>query len=258
MCERSHTLKREIRSKRYYIIQYKLNNPTAKAREIAEKCRSSTGYVNNVLSRHGKSVSLKREGYTRSNGRVSGHGLSFYEDRVLSSWYEDLRAPVLNARTGMKQIGFKSNGDPCTCQIHRGGRIIVFPHSLEWRNWLAEELVRKGWEKDRAELLVQNLHYTLKVAEGGVRVTEGFLPKDLLLKTDWGMVVVKDDSPTKNTLELKLSIPDMKKFLGLPEISHQLQILTQGTLTYNQSLRALIPLLVRLNNQLNSRKEGDV
>jgi len=158
----------------------------------------------------------------------------------------------------MKQIGFKSNGDPCTCQIHRGGRIIVFPHSLEWRNWLAEELVRKGWEKDRAELLVQNLHYTLKVAEGGVRVTEGFLPKDLLLKTDWGMVVVKDDSPTKNTLELKLSIPDMKKFLGLPEISHQLQILTQGTLTYNQSLRALIPLLVRLNNQLNSRKEGDV
>ena len=85
-----------------------------------------------------------------------------------------------------------------------------------------------------------------------MRVPEGFLPKDLLLKTDWGLVVVKDDSPTKNTLELKLSVPDMKKFLGLPEINHQLQMLTQGTMAYNQLIRALLPLIVRLNTQLSS------
>jgi hypothetical protein len=202
-------------------------------------------------------VSSERRGSDRSNGLVCGHGLSFYDDQVLPSWYNDLRAPVLNVRTGMKQIGCKANGDPCTCQIHRGGRIIVFPHSLEWRNRLAQELTCRGWDKDRAELLVQNLRYTLKVAEGGVRVPEGFLPKDLLLKTDWGLVVVKDDSPTKNTLELKLSVPDMKKFLGLPEIKHELEMLTQGTMAYNQLVRALLPLIVRLNNILSSRIQND-
>jgi hypothetical protein len=157
----------------------------------------------------------------------------------------------------MKQIGFKSNGDPCTCQIHRGGRIIVFPHSLGWRNWLAGELACKGWDKDRAELLVQNLNYTLINAEAGVKVPEGYLPKNLCLKTEWGVAVVKDDSPTKNTLELRLSVPDLKKFLGLPEIKHELQMLTQGTMAYNQLIRALLPLIVRLNNQLSSRPRND-
>ena len=43
-------------------------------------------------------------------------------------------------------------------------------------------------------------------------VPEGFLPKDLMVKTAWGFVLVKDDSQTKNSLEIKIDIP--KKLSG--------------------------------------------
>ena len=85
---------------------------------------------------------------------------------------------------------------------------------------------------------------------------EGFLPKDLFLKTEWGVVVVRDDSPTKNTLELKLSVPDLKRFLGLPEIQNELRMLTQGTMAYNQLVRALIPMIMQLKSKLSENNEN--
>jgi hypothetical protein len=86
---------------------------------------------------------------------------------------------------------------------------------------------------------------TVKVVEAGVKVPEGYLPKDLLLKTAWGFMLVRDDSPTKNTLEVKISVPDLERYLGLPEIKKQLDLLVQGGLTTQQLLRAAVALLLQ-------------
>jgi hypothetical protein len=169
----------------------------------------------------------------------------FYEDQVLPSWVEALRAPVVNPRTRMKQLGFLSAGDPVSAQFHRNGRVIVFPHGLEWREWLTEELTRRGWDSERAELLMRSLHFVVKTAEGGIRTHDGFLPKDLIVKTAWGFMLVKDDSPSKNTLEVRLSVPDLERYLGLPEIRKELEVLTHGSMTMQQVLRALVFLVKR-------------
>jgi hypothetical protein len=207
--------------------------------------KTTAGYVRNVIWTHGKQVTFERGRIDRSNGLVMSHGLMFYEDQVLPSWVETLQAPIANSRTGMKQLGFLADGDPVSAQFHRNGRVIVFPHSLEWREWLTEELTRRGWDAERASLLTRSLHFVVKTAEGGIRTQEGFLPKDLIVKTAWGFMMVKDDSPSKNTLEIRLSVPDLERYLGLPEIQKQLAILTQGTMTMQQALRALVFLVNR-------------
>jgi hypothetical protein len=169
----------------------------------------------------------------------------FYEDQVLPGWVEVLRAPVVNPRSGMKQLGFLAAGDPVSAQFHRNGRVIVFPHKVEWREWLTDELTRRGWDSERAELLTRSLHFAVKTAEGGIRTHDGFLPKDLMLKTSWGFMLVKDDSPSRNTLEVRLSVPDLERYLGLPEIRKELELLTHGTMTMQQALRALAILVKR-------------
>jgi len=190
----------------------------------------------------------------RSNGVVS-HGLTYYDDYVLPSWYQSLEAAVVNAKTGMKQVGFKAHGDPCSCQVHRNGRVFVFPHAVGWENWLTEALERAGWDRGCCELLVNNLRLTVKVIEAGVKVPEGFLPKDLYLKTDWGLVVVRDDSPSKNTLELKLSVPDMKRYLGLTEFRKQLELLAQSGMATNQLVRVLATAIMALTRKSGSTDE---
>ena len=42
-------------------------------------------------------------------------------------WLDVLVAPVVNVRTGMKQVGFEGRGDPCSCQIHGNGHFIIWP-----------------------------------------------------------------------------------------------------------------------------------
>ena len=241
--EDSHTVKSKEPTKRELIIRYHLNNPRMRANQIAQKAKTSVGYVWNVLSKYKKGMSSERFGSRRLYGGV--RGLSFFEDAVLPGWYEELRAPVVNSRTGMKQIGRKSEGDPCSLQIHRNGRVIIFPHAMGWQNWLADKLVEHGWSQSRAKLLVDNCNLTVKIVEAGVKVPRGLLPNDFLVKTTWGFMLVKDDSPTKNTLEIKISVPDLERYLGLPEIKKDLQLLIQGGLTHGQLLRAMLALLIQ-------------
>lgn len=242
--EISPSVKSEVQDKCQLIIRYKLNNPEMKASEIAQKARTTLGYVYNVLSDYKRRMKSERWGLGRSAGLV-GRGLSFYEDAVPWGWYGDLVAPVVNVRTGMKQVGFKAHGDPCSCQFHKNGRVVIFPHALGWQDWLIERLASCGWNRGRAEFLVMNCRLTVKVVEAGVKVPEGYLPKDLLLKTAWGFMLVRDDSPTKNTLEVKISVPDLERYLGLPEIKKQLDLLVQGGLTTQQLLRAAVALLLQ-------------
>lgn len=242
-CEDSHTVESEERTKREIIIHYHINNPRMKARQIARKAKTSVGYVWNVLSKYKAMMSSERWGSKRLYGGV--RGVSFFEDAVLSEWYDELRAPVVNSRTGMKQIGRKGNGDPCSLQIHRNGRVIIFAHALGWQDWLVDRLVECGWVQSRGRLLVDNCRLTVKVLEAGVKIPKGMLPRDLIVKTAWGFMLVRDDSPTKNTLEVKISVPDLERYLGLPEIRKKLQLLVQGGLTHGQLLRAVLALLIQ-------------
>ena len=224
--ENSHTVKHEKkRTKKQYIKQYILNNHYYEPSDIAQKANTSLSYVYNVISESKKSVRSERY-YSKHLGGLSSHGLSFFEDSVLSSWYDALNVPIVNPKTGMKQVGFKKKGEPCTCQVHRNGRVIVYPHGLGWKDWLVSELKSSGWEDDQAFLLIDSLHSSLKVAEVGVKTPEGYLPKNICLRTAWGVVVVKDDSPSKNTLEIKLNVPDLARFLGLPEIHKKLDLIS--------------------------------
>jgi len=241
--EYSRTVKSKERTKRELVIQYYINNPRMNARQIARKAKTSVGYVWNILSKYKREMSSERWGSKRLYGGV--RGLSFFEDAVLPEWYDELGAPVVNSRTGMKQIGLKSNGDPCSLQIHRNGRVIIFTHALGWQDWLVDRLMECGWAQSRGRLLVDNCRLTVKVLEAGVKVPKGIISKDLIVKTTWGFMLVRDDSPTKNTLEVKISVPDLERYLGLPEIRKKLQLLVQGGLTHEQLLRAALALLIQ-------------
>jgi hypothetical protein len=237
------TIDSEKQSKAYCIRQLRKNNPKMKGYEIAEKARTTTAYVYNVLSKAKRRSEVERRREDRLFGTV--HGGVCYRDVVLPEWYDCLRVPIVNSRTGMKQVGFLKNGDLCSCQVHKNGRVVVFPHALGWKEWLKEDLVRHGWDEGKASLLVDNLTIQVVLAEAGVKVHDGFLPKDILLKTSWGMAIVRDDSPTKNMLEVKLSVPDLNRYLGLPEFRNKLDLLVKGSMTANQLLRALITLLLK-------------
>lgn len=230
-------------SKASYIRQLKTHNPQMAAKDIAEKANTSVGYVYNVLSKAKQNGEVERRREDRLLGII--HGGVLYTCTILPSWYNALQAPIVNPRTGMKQVGFSKNHDPCTTQIHKNGTVVVFPHSLGWKEWLREALITCCWDQGKASLLLENLNLQVVLAEAGVKTSEGSLPKEVFLKTAWGMAIIRDDSPTKNMLEVKLSVPDLSRYLGLPEIKKELDLLTQGSMTINQLLRGLTTLLLR-------------
>src|SRR4030067_65557 len=87
----------------------------------------------------------------------------------------------------------------------------------------------------------------LTVVEGGVKPGEpSFLPKDIYLETAWGVGIVRDDTPEKGVLEVKLSVPDLNRYLGLPDIKKRLEVIEQGSLTHAQSQKAIEALLISL------------
>jgi len=184
-------------------------------------------------------------------GRIFAHGKVFYENWVSRDWFISLKAPVVNPRTDMKQLGFKGRGDPCSCQIHPNGHLVIWPRSSGWRDWLVEELSVCGWSRENATVVAYHSSLNVTVVEGGVKPGDpGFLPKDLYLETEWGAVLVRDDSPEKSVLELKLSIPDMRRYLDIPEIKQRLEVLEQGSLTVAQRLRAIEAILFGISRIL--------
>ena len=246
----------KVATKKDAILKYHVNSPQMTACEIAEKLKTTPSYVWKVLSEARKPSKVERG----RSGRLFGHGMLFYEDFVDKRWLADLDAGVVNSRTGMRQIGFKVDGDPCSCQIHINGHFVVFPHSNGWRSWLVDALVKHGWDRGRASLLVDHCQLTVKVAECGVKPLDpSFLPKDLYLETEWGLVVCRDNSPEKGVLELKLSIPKMQTYLGIPDVKKSLELLEQGSLNVAQRLRALEALFYMLIKllQKNQVLSGD-
>ena len=238
------------KTKKQFIIEYAKNNPFATALEIANKIHSTPSYVWKTLSQARKPSKDIRG----RSGRIFAHGKVFYEWWVTPDSVTALKAPIINVRTGMKQIGLIKLQDPCSCQIHSNGHLIIWIHSSGWREWLAEELTNFGWRNDLAQLIVEQAALNVNVVEGGVKPGDpAFLPKDLLLQMEWGAVLVRDDTPEKGVLELKLSVPDMQRFLGLPDIKKRLEVIEQGSMTHAQSQKIIEALLISLIRLLQTQ-----
>jgi hypothetical protein len=156
----------------------------------------------------------------------------------------------------MKQIGLIENNDPCSCQIHPNGHLIIWPRSIGWREWLSEKLQVFGWNRELSKLVVNQIILNVNVVEVGVKPGDpAFLPNDLFLKTDWGAVLVRDNTPEKGVLELKLSVPDLNAYLGLPEIRKKLEVIEQGSVTHAQSQKTIEALLFSLLRVLESQSK---
>jgi len=251
------TTRGKVPTKRELIIKYSVNNPRMTAFDIANKAHTTPNYVYKVLSevrRIGKKIRGRR-------GRIFAHGKIFYEYWVSRSSLATLNVPVVNLRTGMMQVGFAFKGDPCSCQIHQNGHLVIWPHRSGWREWLVKELSSKGWSRENSKVVVEHAGLNVKVAEGGVKPGDpAFLPKDFLLETEWGVVICKDDSPEKSVLELKLQIPQMQRYLGIPDLMKRLEVIEQGSVTVAQRQRAvealLYTLIKLLRKNLDSRFSG--
>ena len=160
-----------------------------------------------------------------------------------------LSAPIVNNRTGMKQIGFKGI-NPVSCQIHSNGRIIIWPHSTGWKDWLSSEFMRFGWSANIAKFVVEEAKINFCTIEAGTKpIDSSFLPTELNIEAEWGVALVRDNTPEKGVLEIKLDIPKMQHFLGLPEIRKRLAVIEQGSVTLNQTYKTVVALLLTLNKQ---------
>jgi hypothetical protein len=234
------------------VIESHLNNPQLSAQEIARQFNTTPNYVWKVLSNARKPSKIIRG----RNGRIFAHGKVYYEWSVMPDTVAMLKAPVINYKTGMKQIGYIRNGHPCSCQIHVNGHVIVWPHSTGWLEWLIGKFIDFGWKQAVAKYVVDQLRISCSTVEAGVKPRDSsFLPQEFSLETEWGFVLVRDNTPEKGVLEVKLSVPDMQRYLGLPEIKKRLDVIEQGSVTLNQSYKAIVALLVSMENQRLEGKE---
>jgi hypothetical protein len=249
------TIQGKVPTKRELIVKYRMNNPRMTAFDIANRAHTTPNYVYKVLSRArrlGKKIRGRR-------GRIFAHGKVFYEYWVSRGWLAALDAQVVNPRTGMMQVGFADREDPCSCQIHRNGHLVIWPRRSGWRDWLVEELSLRGWSQENSRVVVDHAQLNVSVVEGGVKPGDpGFLPKDFYLETEWGVVICRDDSPEKSVLELKLQIPQMQRYLGIPDLMKRLEVIEQGSTTVAQRQRAVETLLYTLIKLLHedSRLSG--
>jgi hypothetical protein len=231
------------RTKKQYIIEYAKNRPIS-ALEVANKIDTSPSYVWKVLSQE-RNLGKKLRG---RNGRIFAHGKAYWGYTVMPDTAALLLAPVLNHRTGMKQIGYKGV-NPCSCQIHPNGRIIIWPHSTGWQEWLTNEFIRLGWSANVARFVVEQAMVQFSSIEAGAKpIDASFLPEELYIEAEWGVAIVRDNTPEKGVLEVKFDIPNMQHFLGLPEIRKRLAIIEQGSVTLNQTYKTVVALLLSQNN----------
>lgn len=117
----------------------------------------------------------------------------------------------------MKQIGFLDHDDPCSIQVHKSGKVVVYPHGIGWEEWLFKELMDHGWSEDQAYLVQHNLRRVYKEIHVTSEPNGKRLPRGFRLSTPWG-VILRDDSPNENTLELKILMPKVEEILHISEI----------------------------------------
>ena len=196
-------------------------------------------------------------------GRIFAHGKAYFSSKVMPDTFLMLSAPVINNKTGMKQIGYRGI-NPCSCQIHPNGNIIIWPHTTGWKEWLISQFVNYGLPQNVSKFIVEHAKIEFCTLEAGVKPLDAsFLPQDFHIHADWGLTIVRDNTPEKGVLEVKFDIPNMQHFLGLPEIKKRLEVIEQGSVTLNQSYRTIVALLLKLNEhwekelQFQEKTKGD-
>lgn len=226
-------------TKKESIIAIKRNSPSLTAKDIAELVKTTSSYVYKVLSQHRRKERSKPEVFKGSRS-IGFRVVGYYEAHVSEKSVEALDVPVVNGQTGMKQIGRRGAGDPCSCQIHANGKILIYAHQLGWEDWLCGKLVEHGWHEETARLLLDNCNYNVQMIESGKKIPNGLLPSRFGIRTDWGYYLVRDDSPSKNTLDVKLHIPSLDAYLGLPEIRKKLDLLCKTASRTQMMLRRFL------------------
>jgi hypothetical protein len=231
------------RTKKQFILEWAKNRPISTV-ELAKKIDTTPGYIGKVISKE-RNLGKKLRG---RKGRIFAHGKAYFGWSVMPDTAAMLQAPVINLRTGMKQIGYK-RVNPCSCQIHPNGKIIIWPHSTGWKEWLTSEFIRLGWKVNMARFVVDQAMIQFSSLEAGTKpIDSSFLPSELFIEAEWGVAIVKDNTPEKGVLEVRFDIPKMQHFLGLPEVRKRLAVIEQGSVTLNQTYKTVVALLLSLNN----------
>jgi hypothetical protein len=244
------TIESKKGTKKHFIKEYAKNRPLngKEVANLASKIDTTPNYVHKVLSlarTEGKKIRGRK-------GRIFAHGKAYFGFAVMPDTAAMLTAPIVNGKTGMKQIGFKRL-NPCSCQIHVNGKIVIWPYSTGWKEWLTNEFMRHGWTQSIAKFVVDQAIIHFDTIETGTKpLDSSFLPGEFRIEADWGITIVRDNTPEKGVLELKLDIPKMQHFLGLPEIQKRLAVIEQGSVTLNQSYKSVVALLLTLDKRWES------
>jgi len=227
------------------VLDYLRSEPIVYAKAITTRFGWSAAKARQVLSRMCRAnyierIQSKRSGVYRlvtAERRRSGvpfddpvpnlgyheGSFGFWYVHVPSFWVRRLSAPVVNLRTGMKQIGWKVNNDPCSAQLERNGTVRVYPHASQdaWRHWLQREVIRYGWPPDQAKLFNDKLTHTLRNVEFvGPQLPEQeatILPRVVSVPA-MGVTLSVDDTPKPRTLELKIDVQGLERFLQINQI----------------------------------------
>jgi len=144
---------------------------------------------------------------------------------VPRDWVGRLSASVILARTGLKQVGFKQFGDPCSAQFERNGTVRVYPGKgvpeRVWREWLQRELVRRGWGMDEAKAFDLQLRHSIRQIEiVGAQVPDSVakVVPHMLSVPDAGLTFRVCDTPKPNSFEASIDLRKLSGFLGIDKI----------------------------------------
>jgi hypothetical protein len=192
------------------------------------------------------------------------HGGWYFWEAVLPGHVARLGLPavVVNERTGLRQIGFREAGDPCSIQLEKNGSIRIYPHVSDenvWRGWAVVRLVEAGMDYELACKVAETTKRAISRVEVPVaRLSPGLankLPKEV--KTDVGVAVAIDNTPEPNTLELKVDVAGLSSAvadrLGIHEIRGalaRLDVLEKGMARIDQAVHRLVDSQILLNDMI--------
>lgn len=223
------TIEGQVKTKKEFILKLiRSKNPDQSLRELAETHNLSYGYMRNIRSRY---MTSKRGRLGRSS-LYDVHGLCFFYESIPVSWVEGLDVLVVNGRSGMRQIGFKGKGDPCSVQFEKNGAVRIYVHRRIWRPWLLERLLGAGWNSDQAESLAFSKNLKPKRVEVPVRIpgidslAERLGFDDLV--TDAGISIHLRDGSHPDAAEVVVDFNGLAGHLGIADLKRDMAAVKAG------------------------------
>jgi len=258
------------------VLDHLRNEPIVDSRTLVNRFNWSKVQARQVLSRMCRAqfierIQGKRSGIyrlvtqDRNRSRVSLDDFvvavpyhegpyKFFWASVPREWVRRLGASVTNQRTGLKQVGFKELGSPCSAQLERNGSVRVYPYVQEqvWRPWLERELVRRGWGMDEARAFNAQLRHSIRQVE----VVGPQLPVDMARELppvtavpEAGVVFKVCGTPKPRTFEVGLDIRQFSQFLGLDSYREAGAHILEATKLLNENMKSHVALVQDLRSE---------